>query len=354
MAIRRRGNGWQVRVRGFSEVTVPTRHAAESLELDLKVRSKLGQAYREHPVQLGVELDGFLERLRTVGGQRGPLSERSIEWYERSLKAWQPLRARPIPQLRRREIEDLNVSRAAAAPDAARDELQVLKQALRRARSRGQTVDPEIFEIPPPRHETREGKALTLEQVYELGSWMPEWMSRIVPLASFGGPRLRFWLNVEEGHVDFSEGTLFIPRALNKTKRDHTVHLTSVELQLFREQLLARTTFAKKHGLFFAGQKARWERATFYNTVWWPSLEGAGWKKPGERAELTFHDLRRTAASLMARAGIDPAVAAARLGHSDGGALFLRTYRFLYPDEQRQQVAKLERMLTGAGGLAWS
>ena len=354
MAIRRRGNGWQVRVRGFPEVTVPTKHAAETLELDLRLRSKLGQAYRERPVKLGQELDGFLERLRTVGGRRGPLSERSLEWYERSLKAWRPLCARSIPQLRRREIEDVNLARAATAPDAARDELQVLKQALRRAQSRGQAVDPEIFEIPPPRHEPREGRALTVEQVYELASWMPEWMSRLVPLAAFGGPRLGFWLNVEERHVDFTAGTLFIPRALNKSRRDHTVHLTGIELQLFREQLLARTAFAKQKRLFFAGRKAPWRRETFYNSIWWPALEGASWKKPGERAELTFHDLRRTAASLMARAGIDPAVAAARLGHSDGGALFLRTYRFLYPDEQRQQVAKLERLIAAGGGIAWS
>ena len=43
MAIRKRGKGrWQVRVRPFPEVTVPTREAAETIELDLKLRAKLG------------------------------------------------------------------------------------------------------------------------------------------------------------------------------------------------------------------------------------------------------------------------------------------------------------------------
>ncbi|HZR93840.1 MAG TPA: hypothetical protein VFA44_15700 [Gaiellaceae bacterium] len=43
MAIRKRGKGrWQVRVRPFPEVTVPTKEAAETVELDLKLRLKLG------------------------------------------------------------------------------------------------------------------------------------------------------------------------------------------------------------------------------------------------------------------------------------------------------------------------
>jgi hypothetical protein len=41
---------------------------------------------------------------------------------------------------------------------------------------------------------------------------------------------------------------------------------------------------------------------------------------------FTFHLLRHTAASLMALAGMDPAAAAERLEHSDGGALFHKTY----------------------------
>jgi hypothetical protein len=40
----------------------------------------------------------------------------------------------------------------------------------------------------------------------------------------------------------------------------------------------------------------------------------------------------------MASFGMDPATAAERLGHTDGGALFLRTYRHLYEDERRRQA----------------
>jgi hypothetical protein len=44
----------------------------------------------------------------------------------------------------------------------------------------------------------------------------------------------------------------------------------------------------------------------------------------------------------MAAAGMDPAVAAERASHTDGGALFLRTYRHLYEEEKRSQALRLE------------
>ena len=42
----------------------------------------------------------------------------------------------------------------------------------------------------------------------------------------------------------------------------------------------------------------------------------------------------------MASFGMDPASAAERLGHTDGGALFLRTYRHLYEGEKRAQAER--------------
>ena len=43
----------------------------------------------------------------------------------------------------------------------------------------------------------------------------------------------------------------------------------------------------------------------------------------------------------MAVPGLDPAVASERMGHTDGGALFLRTYRHLREGETRVQAARL-------------
>lgn len=57
---------------------------------------------------------------------------------------------------------------------------------------------------------------------------------------------------------------------------------------------------------------------------------------------FTFHLLRHTAGSIMAVAGMEPAVAAERMGHTDGGALFLRTYRHLYEGEKRIHAERLQ------------
>jgi integrase len=50
---------------------------------------------------------------------------------------------------------------------------------------------------------------------------------------------------------------------------------------------------------------------------------------------LTCHGLRHTAANLMREAGMRVELVAERLGHGDGGALLLRTYRHVHAGETR-------------------
>ena len=54
---------------------------------------------------------------------------------------------------------------------------------------------------------------------------------------------------------------------------------------------------------------------------------------------------RQTAASLIALAGYDSAAAAERLEHNDGGMLFLKRYRHLYPGEKRSNADRLELLV---------
>jgi hypothetical protein len=70
--------------------------------------------------------------------------------------------------------------------------------------------------------------------------------------------------------------------------------------------------------------------------------------------DFDFHCLRHTAGSLMALAGMDPAAAAERMGHSDGGALFLRTYRHLYEGEKRSQASLLETLVRRSLDSTWT
>jgi len=86
--------------------------------------------------------------------------------------------------------------------------------------------------------------------------------------------------------------------------------------------------------------------------VWRKSVAAAAKNDRDARATETsvfdgfnFHLLRHTAGSLMALAGFDPAVAAERLTHTDGGALFLRTYRHLYEGEKRINADRLDALV---------
>src|SRR3972149_10821975 len=99
MSIRKRGTGWQVRVNPFPDLTVPTKTAAQTVELDLKLRKKMGPPCQEKPSTLGAELDGHIARKRLMGGRRGKLRPRSVEFYEQSAKARGSLLASLSPSL---------------------------------------------------------------------------------------------------------------------------------------------------------------------------------------------------------------------------------------------------------------
>jgi integrase len=357
MAIRKRGKGrWQVRVRPFPEVTLPTKEAAETVELDLKLRLKLGHLYREKPTTLGDELDGLLERKRSMGGKRGPLRPAGVRYYQDCVRPWEPLRDTPVPALRRRQVEDHIAARAAVAPTAARNELQFLKAALRAAQSRGQQVDVGIFEIDPIRVEAREGQALEYEELFGLASWLPERVQRIIPFCGTVGLRFTEAVTLTDDRVDLDGGTIFIPGRLNKSRKPKPIPLARIEVQLLREQLLVRPAGTRA---VFATEKGGVYSHSGFQSIWLPALLAAGLAHEEKRdgrtlvvADFRFHWLRHTAISLMARAGMKAELIAERVGHNDGGALIYRRYRHLFPTEVREAVSMLDRMVAGTAGNA--
>ena len=200
----------------------------------MKLRRVGGAAAPEPPTKLGDEIDGFLSRLRAAGGLR----PRSLEFYEHKAKVWKQLRGVRVSSLRRAQVEDFIVARAAEHPRSALDELQFLKRVLSEARDRGQRVDEAVLRIKLRNHAPRRGRALTVEQLYELASWFPEHSSRLVLLAGQVGARQAFWFGLTDDMLDLDGGTMPIPEELAKNKSEHRVYLTSVEVALLREQLM--------------------------------------------------------------------------------------------------------------------
>lgn len=353
MSVRRRGKrSYEVRVRPFPSRSVPTKDAADKLELDLMLRRSMGDLYESPAITLERAIDEHIDRRKALGGRKGKLRPRSVEFIERSLHLWKAnarLAGTKLPALRRAEVEDAIAVRASKHPRSAKNELEALKAVLRDARSRGHRIDPLLLEIPAIGHEAREGRALTVDELYELASWFPEHVKRLVLLAGQVGARQHFWFALTDRMLDLDNASLSVSRSLAKNRRDHRIQLTPVEVKLFREQLVAR-----KGGtdLVFPTVTGRpWTRSGFRMRAWETAIAGAikdavdnGRPVPPFEG-FTFHLLRHTAGSLMALAGMEPPVAAERLGHTDGGALFLSTYRHLYEHERKKQVAKLGRMV---------
>jgi integrase len=335
-----------VRVEPFPAQTLRTREDAERVESVLKRRKALGELWQAPPKTFGEAIDGTLARLRTTGSP----SESWMSLNELAAKAWAPLRANRVPALRRAQIEDMTQARAAAHPKSAKNELEFLKRALREAKARGQRVDPAIFEIPPVKHKARRAWALTVNQLYEFASWFPESASRMILLAGMVGPRQRVWFNLTDELLDLKAGTMTIPAWLAKSGREHRIYFNELEIELMREQLLARAPGTSI--VFSTPEGKRWTANRFRDRAWLPAIEAAAKHDPEKRPNrasvyegFTFHMLRHTAGSLMALSGFDPAAAAERLEHNDGGALFLRTYRHLYEGEKRMNARRLESLV---------
>jgi integrase len=356
MSIRKRGpRSYQVRVSPFPAQTAPTREAAEKIELDLKRRRSLGDLYEATPETLGEAIDATLAWADATGGT----SARTREYNQRCAKFWAPLREVRVPMLRRAKIEVVIRERAAKHPRSAKNELEFLKRVLHQAKGRGQRVEEAIFEIPSIKHRARRGRGLTISELHELASWFPEHVSRMILLAGQIGCRQNVWFNITDELLDLKEGTLLIPAALAKRGREHRIYLNGVEAILFREQLLARPSGTAL--LFPTIEGNKWTANRFRDRVWLRAVEAAVKNDPARKEGrpsvfegFTFHMLRHTAASLMAVAGMDTAVAAERLEHSDGGALFHKTYRHLYEGEKRAQAMRLDAMVRKALDEEWT
>lgn len=307
--------------------------------------------HRVEPVTLSDALRGYVHRWRV---KTNP-APRSIE------RRWEQVRAleksglgpRLLSELPYADVEDALVARAAKHPVAARGEGELLKRALRDAHRRGQSFDPNLLLFDSISTPSREGVALTVDELQRLGSWFPEQVRYFPEIVGSIGLRLMEALQLTDDQIDLERGTLYIPAKGCKENRDKLIELAEFEIELIRGQLRARPDTPY---LFARRETQRWpagpwrHKINFYRTVFWPAREGAAMQTRKEQGLpsdaptrfdlLVAHDLRHTAISLMAAGGMKPELIAKRVGHSDGGRLILARYRHLFPDEMGDALAK--------------
>jgi integrase len=323
--------------------TFSVRKDAQAFKLDVERRHQSGLLYQPPPERFGDVAQAWLERF--VIGAAGRIRPRpkTIRVAEDCLRYLAPLNELAVERVRRPLVEDLLAGLATHAPRRAEMALSQLKRVLKAAEERGQQVDRAIYGIRIARADEREPRFLTWDEVEELQSWMPEYSSRIVPIAVLTMLRRGEIFALRDVDVDFASGSIAVFSQTQDGERVHTktragrrtVDIGPHALKLLREQQLARTPNADGY-LFPAPEGSAFDADNFMSRVFKPAARHAG------MPELTFHDLRHSGASLMIAAGCHVKVIAERMGHSDGGTLVLRRYGHLYKGAGRQAAIELE------------
>jgi integrase len=142
--------------------------------------------------------------------------------------------------------------------------------------------------------------------------------------------------------IDFGSGTLFIPKA--KTNRGRrTVALGANTLERLKAHRMEQ--MRRFHGigappppLVFENNGKPWRQQQFRQNHWLQIRKAAGMRT------MRFHDMRHAQATLLARAGVNPAVAQSRLGHTQS-SLTLDLYTHLDAADQAPAAAAVEGLI---------
>lgn len=143
--------------------------------------------------------------------------------------------------------------------------------------------------------------------------------------------------------IDFETGWWTIPSGISKNKMAHRVPLAYMALDIVLEQ---KRKDPGSIWIFPSKKKTaghiQWFQKSFNKALFSAGLEN-----------VTMHDLRRTAASLMTGMGISRLVVSKILNHVEQGVT--RVYdRYSYDTEKRATLekwaARLEQILTGKEG----
>ena len=349
-----------------------------------------------------------LQRLEKVGGRLGrPYSKAGLAEARKAARPWTgeqrssarstppkavdgrdtPFADLPFAALRPADCERYLEFRQAETPRAARGERQFLARMVELAERRGYQFDAGLRALEPVRVAARTRVALHYSEIVWMSGYANEAIWRIFPLGASLGDRIMELLRAEVGWLDLKACRFTVPAWATKERRERVLDLLPEEVALFRQQLLVR---AGGTSLLFPREDGEpWSHTGFYSSVVMPMRGKAAqaWRAErglhehadtpfeqvvrDEQGELVYvkkghtpagrplrrvkttgfapHDLRRSASDLLVdELGLPVDVAAARLGHKDGGYLLLTRYK---AKQQRERVRREIDRVTDAGGI---
>lgn len=150
-----------------------------------------------------------------------------------------------------------------------------------------------------------------------------------VPLLLLTGMRKTELLRIQWEHIDFERGEVLLPDT--KSGKPQVRQLSKPAREILR--FLPRT---EKNPYVFPGRRKGSRRRDFRNE-WESARKAAGLE------DITLHDLRRTAGSFMAQAGVPLQVIGEILGHQSSDVT--RVYARLSEENERQALENLGEKL---------
>lgn len=324
---------------------------AQTFKVEIERRTQLGDLFTERPLSFGefvglkwtnekgVHVDGdspssWIARYQPTV-RAGSFKRRSETF--RYLAEFLPLTFdRVTPAV----VEDAVARMATEHPRQAQYLLQTIKMVLRAAALRGQPIREAVLRISPPTYEPRRKRFLTMEQVGQLadGSEHP----RLIRFAALTGLRFVELAGITDEDVALGDRAVMIHRGITKTDAGvRRVPLGAEARGILLEQRLARPAGATH--LFPAPRGGPMRYENFYHRLWIPTRDAFG------MADLDFHDLRHSYASLMIAAGIHPRILKDLMGH-ESVTVTMDTYGHLYEGAADAAVETLDAFLTTQAG----
>jgi integrase len=320
-----------------------TKKAAEAARDELRVAMRNGQLGTA-PARL--TLGEFLEKRYLPSALAGLRSERSREQYtylnERVTTRLGEVRLARLTPLRLEEFKD--ELRASGLSDATQHMFfAYLRRSLQKAvaweligRNPCDGVRaPSKGSYEPPSLDTAAiGRLIAAADATTQGT--------LIYMAIATGMRWGELTSLRWEDIDIASATLFIPKA--KTQRGRrTVALgarTLERLQQHRMEQMRRfhDLGAPPPALVFEYNGKPWRQGQFLYHHWRHIRAAAGLRT------MRFHDMRHAQATLLARAGVNPAVAQSRLGHTQA-SLTLDVYTHLSAADQAPAAAAVEGLM---------
>jgi integrase len=286
-------------------------------------------------------LDDFIERYARP-------NSRSVDQIERAfaVDVRPKIGEKAITELRRLDIvELLDGIEDRGRPVAADRTLAYLRKALRWYATRDDSfvvpIVPGMARTKPKeRARTRVLSDDEIRDLYvaldALGNAAPKCFPAFVKFLLLTAQRLRMVSNLPWSEIESDKW--LVPRQRNKVGLDHLVPLTTTASALIAPSgkgYVFSSDGGKTPFSGFSKSKAALDRKL-------AEIRKTTGRKPMEH--FTFHDLRRTARSLMSRAGVSSDHAERVLGHVIGGARAVYD-RYQYADEKRDALEKLDALV---------